>query len=108
MNTNWTKKEFKAYVFLYAAQINFIETKEEQKLIMSKIGEKVYNSIHNEIVHDSDFDRVKKIENYLKSNSFSQEDKQKLIKEVKEVFFADGSVDFLEKNVFQFLKRVLG
>ena len=32
---NWTKEEFKAFLLLYAAQTNFIETQEEiEKLVL--------------------------------------------------------------------------
>ena len=104
---NWTKKEFKAYVLLYAAQSNYIETEEESNYILSKVSEDVFNGIHTEIVHDNDFQSMEKIKNYLTENNYSEEDKEELLKDIKNVFFADGSVDVLEKNVFLFLKKFL-
>ena len=47
MNTiNWTKKEFFAYVLLYAAHCNFFETKEEENYILSKVDEETFHKIH--------------------------------------------------------------
>ena len=34
---NWTKEEFKAFLLLFAAQTNFIETQEEIEYIESTI-----------------------------------------------------------------------
>ena len=58
-------------------------------------------------MHDNDFQSMEKIKSYLADNKYSEEDKGKLIKEIKEVCFADGSVDILEKNAFLFLKKIL-
>ena len=107
MELNWNKEEFTAYVLLYAAQSNYIETEEESKYILSKVDKKTFNAIHTEIVHDNDYQSMEKIKSYLAENKYSDEDKDTLIKEIKEVCFADGSVDILEKNAFMFLKKIL-
>lgn len=104
---NWTDKEFETYVLLYAAQSNFIETDEESDFILSKIDTKIYNSIHNEIVHDTDIVSKQKIKEFLINNKLSDEQKTQLLRDVKEVLFADGTVDYLEKNVYTFLKSIL-
>jgi hypothetical protein len=107
MSVNWTNKEFKTYVLLYAAQSNYIETESESEYILSKVDEAIFNSIHTEIVHDNDYQSMEKIKNYLSENEYSIEDKESLLKDIKNVFFADGSVDVLERNVFLFLKKII-
>lgn len=107
MNTNWTKKEFEVYVLLYAAHCNFIETEEERNYILSKVDEKTFNKIHTEIVIDNDKENLDKIQEYLRQNSYNLEDKNRLMNDIKNVFFADGSVDVLEKKVFLLLKKIL-
>jgi len=104
---NWTKKEFKAYVLLYAAHCNFIETEEERNYILSKVDKQTFNKIHTEVVVDSDKENLDKIQKYLKVNKYNQEDKDDLLRDIKNVFFADGSVDSLEKKVFLLLKKIL-
>ena len=42
---NWTRKEFEAYVLLYAAHCNFFESKEEQEYILSKVDEKTFHKL---------------------------------------------------------------
>jgi hypothetical protein len=43
----------------------------------------------------------------MKENDYSEEDKESLIRDIKNVFFADGSVDVLERKVFSILKKIL-
>jgi hypothetical protein len=102
MKLNWTKREFETYVLLYAAHCNFIEDKEESDYILSKVDEQIFNKIHTEVVVDNETENLDKIQEYLKENDYSEEDKESLIRDIKNVFFADGSVDVLERKVFQF------
>lgn len=107
MNLHWTKREFETYVLLYAAHSNHIEDKSEKEYILSKVDEQTYNRIHNEVVLDNDTENLNKIQEYLSENKYSQEDKESLLRDIKQVFFADGTVDFLEKKVFAVLKKIL-
>ena len=107
MSLDWTKREFEVYVLLYAAHCNHIETTEERDYILSKVDEETFNKIHTEIVVESDKENVDKIQQYLRENKFLQEDKNALIKDIKNVFFADGTVDVLERKVFKLLQKIL-
>ena len=102
-----TKREFEAYVLLYAAHCNHFETKEEENYILSRIDVKTFHKIHTEVVVDSDENNLNKIQQYLSENKFSQAEKDTLIRDIKNVFFADGSVDVIEKKVFSILKKII-
>ena len=104
---NWTRNEFKAYVLVYAAHCNFFESIEEQEYILSKVDEKTFHKIHTEVVIDSDENNLNKIQKYVSENKFNQKEKDDLIREIKNVFFADGSVDVIEKKVFSILKKII-
>lgn len=104
---NWTRKEFLAYVLLYAAHCNYIETKEEEEYILSRIDEETFHKIHTEVVIDSDENNLNKIQQYISENTLKQNEKESLIREIKNVFFADGSVDIIEKKVFTILKKII-
>lgn len=106
-NLIWNKKEFLAYILLYAAHCNFLETKEEVAYILSKVDKTTYCKIHTEVVVDSDEDNLNKIQQYISENKIGQEEKNELLKDIKNVFFADGSVDVIEKKVFGLLKKIL-
>lgn len=107
MSLSWTKKEFEAYVLLYAAHANHIEDKNEHLFIRSLIDEKTFYSIHTEVVVDSDLENLNKIQKYFSENDFSQDEKENLLRNIKKVLFADGSVDILEKKVFTILKKII-
>jgi len=106
-NKTWSRIEFEAYILLYAAHCNHFEDIEEQNYILSKIDAKTYHSIHTDVVADSDENNLNKIQQYLSENKFSQPEKEALLKDIKKVFFADGSVDFIEKKVFTILKKII-
>jgi hypothetical protein len=107
MKLDWTRKEFEAYILLYAAHCNYIEDKNEQNYILSKVDKKTFYKIHTEVVVDSDKVNLNKIQYYLSENKFSQEEKEALLRDIKNVFFADGSVDILEKKVFSILQKII-
>jgi hypothetical protein len=104
---NWSKKEFEVYVLLFAAHCNHFESKEEQDYILNRVDEKMYNKIHTEVVIDSEETNLNKIQQYLSENDFTQTEKEALIKDIKNVFFADGTVDTIEKNIFTLLKKII-
>ena len=107
MNLDWNRKEFLAYVLLYAAQCNHFETKEEENYILSLVDKETYHKIHTEVVVDSDEDNLNKIQQYVSDHKLTELAKESLIREVKNVFFADGSVDVIEKKVYGILKKII-
>ncbi|MDP4601076.1 MAG: hypothetical protein NWS84_08030 [Polaribacter sp.] len=106
-NLDWTKNEFLAYVLLYAAHCNDFEDSEELNFILSKIDDVTFHRIHTEVVVDSEDIKLKKIQQYILENKLSQSEKEGILKNIKEVFFADGTVDILEKELFATLKKIL-
>jgi hypothetical protein len=106
-NLDWTKNEFLAYVLLYAAHCNDFEDSEELNFILSKIDDVTFHRIHTEVVVDSEDIKLKKIQQYILENKLSQSEKEEILKNIKEVFFADGTVDILEKELFATLKKIL-
>lgn len=107
MNLDWTKREFEVYVLLYAAHCNHLETDEERKYILSKVDEVTFNKMHTEIVVESEHQNIEKIQQYLNENKYSFQERKELINDIKEVFFADGTVDAIERKVFVLLQKIL-
>ncbi len=105
--TDWTKTEFEAYVLLYAAQCNMLETEEERNYILSKVNEQTFNKVHTQIVFDKEEDIIENIKEYLLIHNYASEEKRALINDIKEVFFADGTVDQMEKEIFKTLQKIL-
>ena len=107
MDTNWTRKEFKAYILLYAAQADFNISAEEKEMIISKVDKNSYEKIQKELKKDNDYQSIQKIQKNIEIHSYSQDFLENLINDIKEVFFSDDNFDVLERNMLMFLKRVL-
>lgn len=75
--------------------------------ILDKVNATTFRKIHIEVVVDSTKDSLHKIQRYLQENKFSQIEKETLIRDIKNVLFADGSVDIHEKNIFTQLEKII-
>lgn len=104
---DWSQREFEAYVLLYAAHCNHFESKEEEAYILARVDDTTFHRIHTEVVIDSDEISLNKIQQYLSENKITQAQKEVLLKDIKNVFFADGTVDVVEKKVFALLKKII-
>ena len=104
---NWTKEEFKAFLLLYAAQTNFIETQEEIEYIESKLPDEIINKIRKEINKLNDYQKSELIVSQIKSNEYVQSDLDEILLEIKELYKSDGVFDSLEKSMFSMLEKLL-
>ena len=103
----WSKSEFMAYVLFYAAQADFQESTAEKTLIHSKVSDDVYERMHAEIDRDNDYQRIQKIDLYVKSNNFSEQQIDDLIAEIHELFVSDDSYGVIEQSMELSLRKIL-
>ena len=104
---NWTKEEFKAFLFFFAAQTNFIETQEEIEYIESKFPNEIINRTRKEINKLNDYQKSEIIVNQIKSNEYVQSDLDEILLEIKELYKSDGVFDSLEQSMFSMLEKLL-
>ena len=104
---NWTKEEFKAFLLLFAAQTNFIETQEEIEYIESKFPNEIINRTRKEINKLNDYQKSEIIVNQIKSNEYVQSDLDGILLEIKELYKSDGVFDSLEQSMFSMLEKLL-
>jgi hypothetical protein len=107
MDSNWTKEELVAYVLLYVAHANFVESNIEKNIIISKVDMNTFQNIHDEFEKDNDYQSIQKIISGLKQHNYSKEDLDDLFVDIKLLFLSDGEYDVLEKNMFLYLKKIL-
>jgi hypothetical protein len=105
--TTWSQEEFKAYLLIYAADSNHEVSKEEVEFIESRFNKDLLKKINKEIKDDNDYQRIQKVLANIKQNDYSQEDLDKLLKEIKELYMTDGMSDIVEQTTFLFLKKML-
>ena len=103
---SWTKDEFLAYLIIYAAQINQIETEEEKEFIESRFDSKILKKIYKEISSDNDYQRIQKVMVYTYQNNFLSQDLDDLLKEIKELLLCDGRFDPTEQALYFYLKKL--
>ena len=104
---NWTKEEFKAFLLLFAAQTNFIETQEEIEYIESKFPNEIINRTRKEINKLNDYQKSEIIVNQIKSNEYVQSDLDEILLEIKELYKSDGVFDSLEQSMLALLEKLL-
>ena len=105
--THWTKKELVAYILLYAAQSDLLESNKEKNIIISKVDMKTFQKIHDEFDNDNDYQSIQKIISGLEEHNYSKIDIDLLFADIKGLFFADGNYDTTEQSMYMFLKRIL-
>ena len=103
---SWTKDEFLAYLIIYAAQINQIETEEEKEFIASRFNSKTLKKIYKEINSDNDYQRIQKVMVYTYQKNYLSHDLDTLLKEIKELLLCDGKFDATEQALYHYLKKI--
>ena len=103
---SWTKNEFLAYLLIYAAQINQIETEEEKEFIESRFDSKILKNIYKEINSDNDYQRIQKVMVYTYQENYLSQDLEDLLKEIKELLLCDGKFDATEQALYHYLKKI--
>ena len=102
----WTKEKFKAYVMVYAAQSDQVETEDEKDYLESNFEPSLLKEVYKEINQDNDFSRLQKIMSFVKDNNYSEENLKDLLVEIKKMYMCDGSFGSAEQMVFSSLQKL--
>ena len=103
--SQWSKKEFLAYVLIYAAHADIHFKEEEKKHILSIIEPDVYEKIYKEFSKDNGYVQVQKIIIHQKLNDhFSTES---IVEEMENLFLSDNHFHRLEQYTLSNVKRLL-
>ena len=106
LKLSWTKDEFIAYLLIYAAQANQIETLEEKEFIEARFDSKLLKNIYKEINSDNDYQKIQKVMVYTYQNNYLSQDLDDLLKEIKELLLCDGRFDATEQALYYYLKKI--
>jgi len=105
--TDWSKEDFIIYTLLYCAHADFVEEKLELDYIKSKIETSNLEKLQHELSNDNDYESIQKIVDYIEAHNYTDEEKQKLIKDIQALFVSDGNYDQLEHNLMLGLKKII-
>ena len=63
--SNWNEEKFKAYVMVYAAQSDQVETEDEKDYLESNFDPSLLKEVYKEINKDNDFSSIQKIMSFI-------------------------------------------
>ncbi len=103
---NWNRKELETYLLIYCANADFVESEDEVEFIKLKVAEDVCKKMRKIFKKDNDYQSIQKIQKALDELSFSETEKQELLKEVQDLFIADDSFTINEHNLLRGLQHI--
>lgn len=103
----WNKDDLRVYIFLYCANADLVLKEGEQAYINEKIDSAKYKDILEEFDTDNDYQSIKKIEESIGHLGYTKDQLDSLLLEIKELFWADGEYDNIERAIMRRLKHIL-
>lgn len=104
---NWTYNEFLAYLLLYAANADFTVKKEEKAILFSKVDKDVYKTIRKAFEKANDYKQLQTIISFREEYYNDIDSKDRILKDLKDIFLADEEYTTLERAIFTGLRRIL-
>lgn len=103
----WTKDELIAYVLLYAAHSDLVESNHERNMIAGRVDPQTFQNIHDEFSNDNDFQSIQKILASIEKYNYSKTEIEQMLVDIKVLFYADGDFNIREHAMLLVLKRIL-
>ena len=103
----WTKEELQIYILLLCANADSEESKEEIKIVKSKVDKKTFKKIYKEFGKDTEEERFEKIDNAIHLHEFSHVELEKFRNEINEIFLVDNHFAVMETNLNRILDNIL-
>ena len=107
MNNTWNQKEFLAFTLLYAAHIDIDFSEEEKVKIKSLIDADTYAQLYKKFIQMSDYKALETILSYKGLYFPTPDRKSELLAQIKHLFEVDGDFSTMEKELLQFLERLM-
>ena len=104
---NWTKAELQVYILLMCANADKDETKEELKMIKSKVDKDTFTQMEKIFRSDSEEKRLKKIDKNIHQHTYSNMELIAFRSEVHRIFFSDSKFTMMEKRLDWTLDNIL-
>lgn len=106
-NTGWTKEELKIYTLIYCANADYFESHLEINYIKSKVQDSDFDKIYAEFKSDNDYMSIQKIKQTIEKFGYTDDDKESLFDEMRNLFLADGKFQSQEQNLHRALTNIL-
>ena len=105
--TRWSFDDFLCYLLIYAASADFILKDEEKQIIIKKMGEEKFNKFFEIFEGHSDMDKIDTVMTLKGSFIETEDDKEKVLNQMKEVFQADHAYSESEHELLIAIRKLL-
>lgn len=105
--SNWTSKDFLAFLLVYASKADTQTTEDEILWIKSKCSISSFEQIMGLFNAQSDFQNIQTIQNLREVYYPGEEGKNQLKEFLSEFFHSDGKYSLLEQNVMRLLSKLM-
>jgi len=105
--TNFTYNQFLVFLLLYAASSDYKFTKEEKEFIKLRTGVDDLSDMEEMINNFSDYDIIQTIMGYKDKYFKTDEEKERIFKEMKNLFLSDKKFSLNEENIFRALNQLI-
>ena len=107
MATNLDFNEFLALLLIYASHADLDFSDAEKEMIIERVSLEVFEEVY-EIFNDlTDYQVLNLILSYKEIYFRTDKEKDHLVRELKDIFNADGEFSPLEKELMQFLDKLM-
>lgn len=103
----WSNEDFLTYLYIYVADSDLIINDDEKDFILSRVSSDQYEKVFKTYKKHKDVEKLEVISDFCKRNCKTAEEKDKLIIEIKNLYWADDEFNAVEKAYFIALKRLI-
>lgn len=104
---DWTREDYYTYFLIYAANADFEIVEEEKEYILERVSKEEYQKIYRVFQKHNDIEKLEVFDYFLKNYCTKDRDKKQIMKEMQEVFWADGQYASLERIFMMYFKKML-
>lgn len=106
-NRNWTYNQFLAFLLIHLAAADYKFSQDEINFIKSLTGDVSFDEIRELLDKSSDYEIIQTIMSYKDEFYPGEEDKAKIVEDMKGLFLSDSKFSLNEQNLFRALKELL-
>lgn len=105
--TGWNHDEFICFLLIYASNVDMEFSDEEKNTIRKQVTEEIFERQYALFNEMNDYQALDTIIKYKEQYFSTPALRQQLLDTIRSQFFADGEFSDFEKEIYNFLERML-
>ncbi len=106
-NTGWNHDEFVCFLLIYTSHVDMEFSDEEKESLKNQFSPEIFAKQFAHFESLNDYQALDAILQYKEQYFATPEKKQQLLDTIRSQFFADGEFSDFEKEIYNFLERML-